>query len=143
MADNRPQAARTRHLRRRPHTPRVPPIARRIIYKVKGPDAPTNFPLSAQQRAELDAVSLEQLLAGFRAQGDTFARGSSAYRGVGWHKTSNAWRAQIGACGGKQITLGYFSSEEEAARAYDAAAIKLHGRCAMGPLLLLCGMAAE
>lgn len=52
--------------------------------------------------------------------------GTSLYRGVNWNKSKRKWKARIclgdGSKRGKQLSLGYFSSEAEAARAYDAAA---------------------
>lgn len=51
-------------------------------------------------------------------------RGSSKYKGVTWHRTT--WRAQI-MKDNKHIHLGMFSSELEAAQAYDKAAKELHG----------------
>jgi len=49
----------------------------------------------------------------------------SKYKGVSWFKRDNKWKAQI-SINGKNKHLGYFLSEEEAARAYDAKAKELH-----------------
>jgi hypothetical protein len=48
---------------------------------------------------------------------------TSRYRGVNWDKRYNAWRARIGVQGVTKC-LGYFSDELEAAKAYNAAAVK-------------------
>jgi len=54
---------------------------------------------------------------------------SSIYRGVSWHKLNKKWQAQI-KYNGKKVFLGYFTSETEAAQAYDAAAVQLFGEFA-------------
>ena len=53
-------------------------------------------------------------------------RGTSRFNGVNWFPLTGRWRAQIRA-NSKFYALGYFFREEEAARAYDEAAKKLHG----------------
>ena len=49
---------------------------------------------------------------------------SSAYKGVSWHKHSQKWYAYIQS-GGKMRGLGYFDSQADAAKAYDAEARKV------------------
>ncbi len=54
---------------------------------------------------------------------------TSGYRGVQWNKKARKWRAQI-VLHGKRRILGDFTSKEDAARAYDAAAVELFGEYA-------------
>ena len=51
------------------------------------------------------------------------------YRGVHWIKPDRKWAAQI-RVGGKNKHLGRFECEAEAAKAYDAAAVRHHGEFA-------------
>lgn len=48
---------------------------------------------------------------------------SSRYLGVGWHKARGKWWARIQS-GDARKSLGYYDSEEAAARAYDKAAFE-------------------
>ncbi len=54
---------------------------------------------------------------------------SSKYKGVSWDKVNKKWTAQIG--GEERKHLGRFSSEIEAAKAYNKAALERHGEFAM------------
>ena len=54
---------------------------------------------------------------------------SSMFKGVSFHKQTGQWKAQIKK-DGKNIHIGYFRTEEAAARAYDAKAKELFGEFA-------------
>ncbi len=53
-------------------------------------------------------------------------KGSSSFRGVSWNSNCHKWRAQVWK-GSEVHHLGYFEHEEDAARAYDAAVLRIRG----------------
>ncbi|KAG1664307.1 hypothetical protein FOA52_005705 [Chlamydomonas sp. UWO 241] len=55
-------------------------------------------------------------------------RSSSRFIGVSWHKSRSAWRVGLTDPNTKRLRhIGSFASKEEAARAYDCAAVQVHG----------------
>ncbi|XP_052192208.1 ethylene-responsive transcription factor WRI1-like [Diospyros lotus] len=78
---------------------------------------------------EMKRFSTEEYLAALRRESDSFARGASKYRGVARH--NDRWEARIGRVIGKNLYLGTYDTEEEAAQAYDMAAILCKGRNAV------------
>jgi hypothetical protein len=57
-----------------------------------------------------------------------YATSTSGFKGASWHKILEKWQGNI--FDGKCKCIGYFSSKIEAARAYDAAAVKAFGKWA-------------
>lgn len=56
--------------------------------------------------------------------------GSSVYKGVCWKKRQRRWHSQITTPRGNRH-LGYFVDEEDAAQAYDVAAVEVFGEFAL------------
>ncbi|KAK7283968.1 hypothetical protein RIF29_13718 [Crotalaria pallida] len=98
--------------------------------KYWGKEATLNFPIETYSKdlEEMDKVTKEEFLANLRRQSSGFSRGVSKYRGVARHHHNGRWEARIGrVCGNKYLYLGTYKTQEEAAVAYDMAAIKHRG----------------
>ncbi|XVF43059.1 hypothetical protein PTKIN_Ptkin02bG0010500 [Pterospermum kingtungense] len=95
-----------------------------------GTSTSTNFPVSDYEKEIeiMKIVTKEEYLASLRRRSSGFSGGVSRFRGVARHHHNGRWEARIGRVfGNKYLYLGTYGTQEEAAHAYDIAAIEYRG----------------
>ncbi|XP_076938488.1 AP2-like ethylene-responsive transcription factor At1g16060 [Bidens hawaiensis] len=98
--------------------------------KYWGQDTILNFPLGTykDEIRDMESLSKEEYIGSLRRKSSGFSRGVSKYRGVARHHHNGRWEARIGQVfGNKYLYLGTYATQEEAATAYDMAAIEYRG----------------
>ncbi|XP_071929663.1 AP2-like ethylene-responsive transcription factor At1g79700 [Coffea arabica] len=102
--------------------------------KYWGPGTILNFPLEnySEELEEMEKLTKEEYLTTLRRRSSGFSRGVSKYRGVARHHHNGRWEARIGRVfGNKYLYLGTYGTQEEAAMAYDLAALEYRGSSAV------------
>ncbi|KAK9141475.1 hypothetical protein Syun_010875 [Stephania yunnanensis] len=98
--------------------------------KYWGEETILNFPSTKYEKEikEMEGLSKEEYIGSLRRKSSGFSRGVSKYRGVARHHHNGRWEARIGRVfGNKYLYLGTYATQEEAATAYDMAAIEYRG----------------
>ncbi|KAK9101727.1 hypothetical protein Sjap_018981 [Stephania japonica] len=98
--------------------------------KYWGQETILNFPSTRYEKEmrEMEGLTKEEYIGSLRRKSSGFSRGVSKYRGVARHHHNGRWEARIGRVfGNKYLYLGTYATQEEAATAYDMAAIEYRG----------------
>ncbi|KAG1652925.1 hypothetical protein FOA52_003591 [Chlamydomonas sp. UWO 241] len=99
----------------------------RALIVVNGAEVKTNFPVSdyISELPQLRLMTREEVVAHVRRSGGVAPKAaSSKYRGV--DKRGNQWQASI-TFSGRNVYLGFYGTEKDAARVFDFAVLSLRG----------------
>lgn len=103
---------------------------RMVMNTPKGKDTDHRFGNRLDNRkSQLRTASRAQNISNMQVTARKTAKSKSRFKGVSWCKERSLWEAYIGKNYTK-ISLGRFKIEEDAARAYNKAAIRLFGEFA-------------
>ena len=103
-----------------PAPPLMPPplpIARRAPPPIAAPDDDDRSVASASSAA----LGIESSATSFSARDDLPTATTSKYWGVSWSKSARLWEAYYKDANCKKRTIGKYGTQEDAARAYNAA----------------------
>ncbi len=106
-------------------------LGKTVIMHRKIMNAPKNLQVDHRNHQTLDnrRCNLRLCTNGQNQHNRRLQGGASQYKGVVWHKRDKKWCVNI-RHNSQRIWLGYFDTEIDAAKAYDAKAKILHGEFA-------------
>jgi hypothetical protein len=103
---------------------------KRLVFFIKGPAAAAlcEVPPTPQDILFLQTKTLDAVLDELKSANEVFSRGAaSGFRGVSFDKRKGKWLAQCGTYSAGTRETSYHDTDVDAAHAYDAMALRIHG----------------
>jgi hypothetical protein len=100
----------------------------RLVWLIHTGDWPDRSIDHIDRQKDNNRISNLRLADRYQQMGNTkvSVKNTSGFRGVVWHKRDKKWQASI-RVKGKRVHIGLFDNREDAARAYNAAAVSTFG----------------